>query len=290
MWSRHSPPIRTPGTLGLWMETVLLFLGFPQWHCLLSLQFSWFLSQLSLEVVLTSPLPLDKDIIFFLIWESKAVHILWGLGDQRGEVLMFASRSVSCLGSPRGSWSRYLSLPSLQSPPHLYLPPHKVSWLLCSLPRDWQQAKYNASHLCRIVSKRWGLTEEENYSVLFTRSFSSPFLSGTGDCPGAQTLTPIYRMGWVPPQPSWQPSIVKYCSSWPDWPQGPGKEYEGWQRQLEPVELQQLMSQCFLKGFALVILCSNSFSRTYEWTLDFRAKFLCLDSPLQAAHTVVKSL
>lgn len=150
VWSRHPPPIRTPGTLGLWMEPVLFFLGFPQGHCLLSLWFSWFLSHLSLEVVLTSPLPQDKDIMFFLIWESKAVHIPWGLGGpERGSSNVCKQISQSP-GQPWGSWSRYLSLPSLQSPPHLY----PASWLLCSLPRILQQAKNNASRLCGIVTKR----------------------------------------------------------------------------------------------------------------------------------------
>lgn len=74
-----------------------------------------------------------------------------------------------------------------------------VSWLLCSLPKHLLQAKNNASHLPGIVTQIWGLAEEENCSVLLTRPFSSPFLSGSGDCPGAQRLSPIYRMGWVPP-------------------------------------------------------------------------------------------
>lgn len=103
-----------------------------------------------LEAVLTIPLPPDKDIMFFLIWESKAVHIPWGLGGpERGSSNVCKQISQSP-GQPRGSWSRYLSLPSLQSPPHLY----PASWLLCSLPRILQQAKNNASHLCGIVTKR----------------------------------------------------------------------------------------------------------------------------------------
>lgn len=43
--------------------------------------------------------------------------------DQRGEVLMFVSRSVSRLGSPRGSWARYPPPPPFQSTPPLYLAP-----------------------------------------------------------------------------------------------------------------------------------------------------------------------
>lgn len=72
---------------GPWMESARFFLGFPQeWCCLLGLWFSWLLalpSPLYLEVVFTSPLPQDKEVLFFLIQESKAVRNPRRLGGPR---------------------------------------------------------------------------------------------------------------------------------------------------------------------------------------------------------------
>lgn len=113
---------------GPWMKSAPFFLGFPQeWCCLLGLWFSWLLafpSPLYLEVVFTSPLPPDKEVLFFLIQESKQFSFPGGWEGPEREVLMIVSRSVNGLGSSRGSWSPY--------PPHLYLAPSLTTWLPCT--------------------------------------------------------------------------------------------------------------------------------------------------------------